>query len=441
MPAADSLRALTRLGFGARRDEADRLRDPREWALAQLEGAAPARPVPVGAEDAALQEGLRALRDANTARSGTPEARRDAQQQARRALTRVTIAEMSSALALRVTTERPFVERLIAFWSDHLCVSAQAKVLVGPMAGRYERDAIRPHVLGRFDEMVLASARHPAMLLYLDNAQSIGPNSSLVQRAKMARARGRGGEGVRNAAERGLNENYARELLELHTLGVDGGYTQQDVTELARLLTGWSVDGQTGNGLPRFVYAEARHERGRKTILGERYGDGEREGVRAIRALCAHPSTATFVATKLARHFIADEPPPAAVQRLASVFRETGGDLRAVSAALVTLPELWDAQHRKFRTPQDWLVASLRHLNAPGANEAMVGALRQLRQPLWSPPAPKGFGDLEREWADPDALLNRAELARTLARRLARGPQATRDEVALEIAGPRFQWR
>ena len=343
-------------------------------------------------------------------------------------------AESRAALTERVTTERPFVERLVAFWSNHLCVSVGAKILVAPFAGSYEREVIRPHVLGRFEDMLLASAKHPAMLVYLDNFQSIGPRS----RGGLA-GRGRG-------PSRGLNENYARELLELHTLGVDGGYTQQDVQELAKVLTGWTVGGlgrapsaaddaaavaaglsarleagrwrrpqtRTGSDLP---FRRLLHEPGSKTVLGTRYAEaGVEEGERVIRALVRHPATARFLATKLVTHFVSDEPPASAVDRIARVFRDSEGDLRAVSAALVDLPEAWSEGARKFRTPQDWLVAVLRAFDAGDVSETAMPLLRQLRHPLWSPQAPKGFGDKTQEWADPDSLLNRAELARTIAR-------------------------
>jgi uncharacterized protein (DUF1800 family) len=279
---------------------------------------------------------------------------------------------------------------------------------------------------------------------------------------------------------RGLNENYARELLELHTLGVDGGYSQQDVTELARLLTGWTISGIAERGVPRFVFMANRHEPGQKTILGQRYNEGEREGERAIRAFCRHPSTATHLATKLVRHFVADDPPATAVERVASVFRESQGDLRAVARALVQLDEAWESRHRKFRTPQDWLTAVMRAANANEASEPVLQTLRQLRMPLWSPGSPKGFGDLQRDWADPDSLLNRAELARTISRRVGQGraqrmpgggargigadidprPLAStvdddgslaamlgdsqipvQDRVAIGFASPAFQWR
>ncbi|MBI2185724.1 MAG: DUF1800 family protein [Acidobacteria bacterium] len=228
-----TLRALNRFGLGARVDEARRVRDPRGWLRAQLEGGAPVVTPPPDASPAAIVESIRAFR--MIGQISEPERR-----QARRRLIEIAAALSRAAFTERVRSERPFVERLVAFWSNHLCVSAAAKPIVAPLAGSYERDAIRPHVLGRFEEMVLASAKHPAMLVYLDNFQSIGPDS----RGAQAAARGRG-------QRRGLNENYARELLELHTLGVDGGYRQQDVQELARVLTGWTVGGFGGGGRGR----------------------------------------------------------------------------------------------------------------------------------------------------------------------------------------------
>ena len=232
-----ALRALNRFGLGARIGERRRINDPRAWLRAQLAGGAPAIAAPPAGAPAALGDAIRAFR--GPARQ-TPEQR----QQLRRKLVEIASQESVAALTARVTTDRPFVERLVAFWSNHLCVSTAAKVLVAPLAGSYEREAIRPHVLGRFEDMVLASAKHPAMLVYLDNFQSIGPNSQGARR-------GRG--------RRGLNENYARELLELHTLGVNGGYTQQDVLELAKVLTGWTVSGlQNGGPAPsRFRFGEA----------------------------------------------------------------------------------------------------------------------------------------------------------------------------------------
>jgi uncharacterized protein (DUF1800 family) len=450
-----ALRALNRFGLGARIGERRRL-DPKAWLRAQLEGGAPAVAAPPAAAPAALGEAIRAFR-------GPARQSPDERRQLRRRLVDIAAQESVAALTARVTTDRPFVERLVAFWSNHLCVSTAAKVLVAPLAGSYEREAIRRHVLGRFEDMVLASARHPAMLVYLDNFQSIGPGSRGAQRGR-----------------RGLNENYARELMELHTLGVNGGYTQQDVQELAKILTGWTVTGLQ-NGGPRrlgsasatqaeigFAFQAVLHEPGARTVLAVTYADaGAAQGEQVIRDLCRHPSTARFVATKLVAHFVSDDPPAAAVDRIAGVFRTTDGDLRAVAAALIDLPEAWTDGTRKFRAPQDWLVAVLRAVNAPAVNVMTLPVLRQLRHPLWAPQAPKGFGDTMQEWADPDSLLNRAELARTLARRMrgagvdaaalldvvdtgAADPLrsllkdssvADGDRLALAIAGPAFQWR
>jgi uncharacterized protein (DUF1800 family) len=476
-----TIRALNRFGFGARRDERRRMSDPRGWLRAQLEGGPPTAVAPDGASPGEIADALRRQR---MPAQLSEEERREARQR----LTQIAQAEMRAALGERVTSERPFVERLVAFWSNHLCVSVGAKVQVAPLAGSYERDVIRPHVLGRFEDMVMASAKHPAMLVYLDNFQSIGP-SSQGARAGQQRA----------GQRRGLNENYARELLELHTLGVNGGYTQQDVQELAKILTGWTVGGLggpadrlmqranqqrrgalpgLGRGVPSrleqpdgavgFAFQPLLHEPGTKTVLGQRYPEGGvAEGERVIRALCQHESTATFVATKLVAHFVNDEPPPAAVERVARAFRTSDGDLKVVARALVDEPEAWREDARKFRTPQDWIVAVFRAFGTRETRPNVPNLLRQLRQPLWSPPSPKGFGDAMQEWADPDSLLNRAELARTISRlpgMAAFDPQSLLDvvdvadgdplrrlladtsipspeRIALAIAGPAFQWR
>jgi uncharacterized protein (DUF1800 family) len=470
-----ALRALNRFGLGARRGERQRISDPRGWLKAQLEGGAPslhASDVPL---PGAIGDAVRGLRMPGQSEE---QERRDA----RRRLVELSAGEARTALEARISSDRPFVERLVAFWSNHLCVSSGSKILVAPLAGSYERDVIRPHVLGRFEDMVLASAKHPAMLAYLDNFQSIGPSSPGAQMGQR-----------NNGAKRGLNENYARELLELHTLGVNGGYTQADVQELARVLTGWTIDGIGGPGarLPQgtqprrangatrraqpppgsaigFTFREMLHEPGTKTVLKEQYKeDGLAEGERAIRALCRHASTAQFVATKLATHFISDDPPPASVDRLARAFRSSDGDLKVVARALIEEPEAWREDARKFRTPQDWFIAVMRAFGAHEVNPNAPVVLRQLRQPLWSPPSPKGFGDAMQEWADPDSLLNRGELARTISRQpgvTALDPRTLLDvvdvpagnpllsliadtsipapeRVALAIAGPAFQWR
>jgi uncharacterized protein (DUF1800 family) len=449
----ETLRALNRFGLGARIGERRALREPKEWLRGQLEGR-PSEPAG-GASMDQISETLQGFRSAQRSKE------RARLRRARRSLQELAVREARAMLTQRVTTDRPFVERLVAFWSNHLCVSVEAKSQIAALAGHYERTAIRPHVLGRFSDMVLASARHPAMLFYLDNFQSIGPGSRAGKRT------GRAGR------QRGLNENYARELMELHTVGVDGGYTQGDVEQLARILTGWTVSG-LGPGSRRgeklgFAFRQILHEPGEKTVLGRRYRQaGLREGERAIRDLCAHPATAHFVAGKLVRHFVSDSPPPEAVAEIARVFTESEGDLREVSSTLIELDAAWEPELRKFRTPQDWLVAVFRSFHAPEAPEPMVPLLRQLRHTPWAPSAPKGYGDGKREWADPDSLMNRAELAETIAERLSADgrldpmrlldvidvgdddPLTTlladdsisrRERLALAIGGPAFQWR
>lgn len=441
------LHARNRFGLGARPGEGP-LASPRGWLLGQLQ------PGSAGLEGVELPDGAdaaRAIRQLTEAqRSGDDEATREA----RRGVGALQMAEARAALGRRVTTGAPFLERLVAFWSNHLCISTGKAFAVGALAGLYERQVIRLHVLGRFSDMVLASARHPAMLLYLDNFRSVGPGSPGARRLS-----GRRGQA------RGLNENYARELLELHTLGVEGGYTQEDVEQLARILTGWTL---AGGGDPSFRFRPALHEPGDKRVLGVRYREaGEAEGERVIRDLCRHPATARFLATKLARHFVADDPPAAAVTRLEGVWLESEGDLGQVSRALVDLPEAWDPGTRKFRPPQEWLVAVLRAVGATEVPAPALPILRQLRQPLWAPPSPQGYLDTTRDWADPDGLLNRGELARTLARRVADlrlDPRRMTEVVetaaddplpdlladagippdqrlALAFASPAFQWR
>ena len=446
-----TLRALSRFGLGARIGQPENVPDGRRWLRDQLDSRQPAREGVGLAEVASV---LRELREGQRAQD------RERLMATQRRIREIQGGELGTMLSARIASDTPFVERLVAFWSNHLCVSVAVSRQVAALAGHYERTAIRPHVLGNFTDMVMASARHPAMLFYLDNVQSIGPGSRAAQR------RGRGGRA------RGLNENYARELMELHTLGVDGGYSQQDVEQLARVLTGWTTSGAGPGSRPdeplSFVFRPFVHEPGAKTVLGKRYQSGGiREGEQAIRDLCAHPATANFVAGKLVQHFVADVPPPRAVEEIAGAFRETGGDLKAVALALVDLEEAWSPDSKKFRTPQDWLVAVLRAFHAEAAPEAMAQQLRQLRHAPWAPAAPKGYGDTRREWADPDSLMNRAELARNLARRwgrrgidprrllevvdvpeqdplrtlLADSDIPAAERLALAVGGPAFQWR
>jgi len=335
-------------------------------------------------------------------------------------------ARLSSAL----TTSSPFVERLVHFWANHFAVSADKLPMV-PLAGLLEFEAIRPHVLGKFSDMLTAVEQHPAMLIYLDQAQSIGPDSRAGQ---FIAARGR--------QKRGLNENLAREILELHTLGVRTGYAQADVTEFARALTGWTVGGLgrgpaarlTGSApTGEFAFAELIHQPGDRVIMGRRYGqDGERQARAILLDLAANPATARHLATKLTRHFAGDDPPPAMVDRLTQAYLNSGGDLPTVYRALVDSPEAWAARPLKFKTPWEWSVSALRALNQTELDPTVAGALmNQLGQPVWKPGSPAGFDDIAASWAAPEALVRRVEVAQRIADRVGSSvdPRALAEKV------------
>ncbi|QND66965.1 DUF1800 family protein [Mesorhizobium loti] len=313
-------------------------------------------------------------------------------------------AEAQARFDKAVRAKAGFVERLVCFWSNHFCVSVAKDTVVRASAGAFEREAIRPFVLGRFADMLLAVERHPAMLFYLDNQQSIGPESRAGKNRK-----------------RGLNENLAREILELHTLGVGGGYSQADVTSFARILTGWTMAGRDGRlGEPgNFVFNANAHEPGDAMLLGKTYpagGMGQAEA--ALNDIARHPATALHIATKLARHFIADTPPPATIARLARVFTKTDGNLRALAVALIDMPEAWSTPLAKMRSPFDY-IAAIRRAAGPGpANDPgqSLNWLNALGEPLWQPPGPNGFSDGADGWASAEGMKIRLDIAWQAAR-------------------------
>lgn len=313
-----------------------------------------------------------------------------------------------------------FAERWVLFWSNHFCVALRRGQFMQGLAGPYEREAIRPHVFGRFADLLVAVETHPAMLHYLDQRQSIGPNSPAGQR------RGRG-----------LNENLAREILELHTLGVGGGYGQADVTAFARALTGWSITGFEENvdGFGGFTFAANRHEPGAQTVLGKTYGQpGREQGLAILRDLAAHPATARHVAGKIARHFVADTPPPALVAALEARFRSTDGDLAALARTLLDHPDSWAPPPSKLRTPYEFILASLRATAQPAERmPALLNALNLMGQPLWNPPGPNGFPDDEASLVSPKALKTRLEFAMQFVRPL--GTRHDPRELAEQLFG------
>lgn len=313
---------------------------------------------------------------------------------------RIFLQEAQARIDAALGAEIGFAERLVWFWSNHFCISAD-KVPARP--GGYEREAIRPHVLGRFADMLLGVAGDPAMLIYLDNAQSIGPNSVAgINRSK------------------GLNENLAREILELHTLGVRTVYTQADVTSFAKVLTGWTLLPQVSdpNHGGEFVFIKRLHEPGPQTVVGKTYDDaGVEQGRAVLRDLARHPATAQHVAVKLVRHFVADQPPRELVARLTQRFLDTHGDLKEVARALVTAPEAWTAERAKIKRPGEWIIATLRATVHSGDISRLLGAQAMLGEPLWRPPSPKGFSDDNAAWIG--GLAQRLDIANQFAHRVA----------------------
>jgi uncharacterized protein (DUF1800 family) len=273
-------------------------------------------------------------------------------------------------------------------------------------AGSFEREAIRPYVLGRFGDMLKAVEQHPAMLFFLDNQQSLGPESRAGQNRK-----------------RGLNENLAREIMELHTIGVGGGYSQDDVTSLARIITGWTYAGRQGQlGTPgTFVFNANAHQPGAQRLLGKIYENtGVAQGEAALADLARHPSTARFIAAKFARHFVADEPPAALVARLQDVFLKSDGDLKALALALLDSDQAWQTPMTKLRSPYEFLVATGRLLGRiPEDPSRYLGGLNLLGQPLWSPAGPNGFPDTNAAWAAPEGMKLRLDISAQVASRIA----------------------
>ena len=312
----------------------------------------------------------------------------------------IILKEIKAKLEAALAAELGFAERLVWFWSNHFCVSAEK---VPNMAGGYEREAIRPHILGRYVDMLLAVEGHPAMLVYLDNFISIGPNSVA---------------GINRT--RGLNENLAREILELHTLGVRTGYSQDDVLSFAKVLTGWTIISANDNPEhgAEFIFNRRLHEPGPQRVMDRTYADtGVEQGRAVLKELARHPATATHVATKLARHFVADEPSPALVERLDKIFRDTDGDLKEIAKGLIAAPEAWTPVQSKLKRPSEWVLAMVRATGLRGDPERFARGQALLGEPMWRPPSPKGFADDEGAWID--TMGPRLDIANNFAERVA----------------------
>ncbi len=432
---------LHRFGLGARPGGLAHIGDGiREALLDEMAGEAAAVPQGLLSSAEAFhrlrieQDAIKALRDAKPAQiasasqaappvpdeDGMRKDEAGPKQPLRRAVREVFQAETLARIEAAKAPLTGFHERLVLFWSNHFCISARKAGATRILAGAYEREVIRPHVTGRFEDMLLAAEKHPAMLVYLDNEQSMGPHS-------------RGGQ----RQQKGLNENLAREILELHTLGVDGGYTQEDVTSFARILTGWRF-ARNENALAEeghFVFNPNLHEPGDHKVMGVVYREnGGAQGEAVLRALARHPSTARHIAHKLATHFVSDTPDPALVSRLETTFRSTDGDLAAVSRALIEAPEAWAAEPSKLRTPYEFLAASVRAAGVPMKAPQINGALMSMGQPLWSPPGPNGFSSESGAWLSPEGMKARLDFAARFAQFIPGNAKPT--ELLEEIIGP-----
>ncbi|HXS26953.1 MAG TPA: DUF1800 domain-containing protein [Steroidobacteraceae bacterium] len=412
--------ATNRYGLGARPgDLAHVAADPRGWLLEQLAGGPPQLDAPglrgsadILADALAIRRERRDLKRAART-SDAAAAQLAAAEKVVQLYRPIYLTEATVRLRAAVETERPFIERLVHFWSNHFAVSIDKLAVLG-LAGAFEREAIRPHVLGTFTELTLAVEQHPAMLIYLDNQMSAGPDSPIVRRA----------ERRQTGVLPGINENLAREIMELHTLGVDGGYTQADVTTFAKVISGWSIGGAPGrlfDGAPgRFKFRPALHEPGPQTILGERYDQpGIDQGIAVLTALTRHPATARHIAGKLVRHFAADDPPATAVERIAQVFLESNGDLRALYRALIESPEPWAQPLAKFKTPSDYVISTYRGLELPvREGKGALASFEVLGQRTYSPGSPAGWPDRASDWDGASAVLQRVEWSDTLGERL-----------------------
>ena len=434
----ESAIAANRFGLGAKPGELENIdRKPRSWLLDQLAGPSrlPAEisDLPLSSEVLVEIQALR--RDQRQMRTTTDDDPAPDIVKAYGRIVRGHYLEQTNARYRHAArTDVPFHERLVHFWANHFAVSADKQPMPA-VAGLYEKEAIRPNITGNFASLLIACEQHPAMITYLDNQRSIGPDSTLGKRANR----------FRRERNFGLNENLAREILELHTLGVDGGYTQDDVTTLAKVITGWSIggatdDGRFSDGRPgHFEFRELIHEPGSHTLLGKRYSQaGVEQGEAALRDLAVHPSTARFLAGKLAKHFVADEPPTELVDRLAATYLEHGGELTPVYEALLEAYEAWAIAHSKYKSPHDFVISALRAFDhVPDHTRFIVGALDLMGQPPYRPGSPAGWPDTAAHWGGADALYKRIEWSNTVAR-LA-GPRINPVDLGDAVLGPAFR--
>jgi uncharacterized protein (DUF1800 family) len=444
MISADTVVAAQRFGFGASPAEMTVIQsDPRGWTKAQIK-AETALPGPVAALPSTLDDQLAFFRWLRQYRKEIAEETDGMSMSVEKSYVAALYPRYQTAVKARfdtaVGTQAPVFERLVHFWSNHFVVSGAKPVAIA-LPPSFERDAIRPFVTGRFNDMLHAVVKHPAMLIYLDNVQSIGAHSEWAKdpprRPKQLAA---------FPPPKGLNENLAREILELHTVGVNGGYDQADVTSFANVITGWQIVtprqlfrlGAAWAGITNdlFFFNADAHEPGAHAVMGKTYpAGGVEQGDAVLTDLARHPATARFIATKMARHFIADDPPPAVVTRLAAVFEATDGDLGEVTRALVESPEAWAAPGNKLKQPEEYLISAVRTLGGPPLQgKQLLGSLNEMGQRPYMQLGPDGWSDQQDYWLSPDAIWKRIEWAQLAGRALA-GTLTEPDAFAQSVFG------
>jgi uncharacterized protein (DUF1800 family) len=449
--------AVTRFGLGARPGEiASAQNDPQGFLIAQIRREGADQPQGDGENTAQRLAEFREYQMQKQAAKAESDAKSDPVKDARKMLRDDAGGDFLARAQLGASTDAAFRERWALFWANHFTVSA-TKEITGVVVGPFEQEAIRPHVFGRFEDLLVASSTHPAMLLYLDQFQSVGPDSKAsVYQRKTAKPVG------------GLNENLAREILELHTVGVDAGYTQADVTEFARAMTGFSIGRPQDPNPHQFLFRDNAHEPGARTVMGKPYPqDGQDQALAVMRDLAASPHTARHVSTKLAAHFVSDTPPPALVARLEKSYLDTGGQLDELARTLIHSPEAWDPTQAKFKTPYEFAISTWRAVGAqPQAIGKLNPVLTGLGQKPFSAPSPKGWDDTAQVWCAPDALVKRlrfsegfaaaaadrldpnvfaqstlgARLTPPVAKAVARA-ETRREAMALLLMSPEFQRR
>lgn len=460
-----TLIAANRFGFGARPGERQAARDdPAGWLLSQIsyDAKVPASIAQLPGSQALLADFHTRMKDR---RSFKREASAEVVAGVKKGIREIAIPayldQVEARVHAAVYSDASFRERLIHFWANHFAVSADKPPTIG-IAGTLEFEAIRPHINDYFVDMLIAVERHPAMITYLDNQRSVGPSSNIASRVRF----------FRKGFTVGINENLAREILELHTLGVYTGYSQEDVIALAHVLTGWSLGGGPGpfaQGEPgAFTFRDDIHEPGDKLILGTLYReDGEAEGLAVLHDLALHPNTARHVSLKLARHFIADEPPARTVDHMTNTYLDTGGHLPSVYTTMIEDPAAWSEPAGKFKTPNDYLLSAFRALEfVPRDQRILIGSFEQLGQRPWAPGSPAGWPEQADNWNGADALMKRIEWADAVAHRvddasepmdlaeelLAPGlddhtrlavarAESARQGLTLLLASPEFHWR